>query len=158
MKIILSRKQSGFSFITFVFLALLAMSAFYSYSVRQTAMLWFGLGACALSLIGSLFSANRSDLILLIDDTGVLDRRLGFGKIHWRDVEDVQLQVTGGNRYLSLKVANPDYYFSRLKGPRRKEMQYSRSLGFNNINIDIGALDVNLLDLKKHIDMKVRRF
>jgi hypothetical protein len=156
MRIILSRKQSGMSFITFTFFALLAMSAYYSYTVRQTSMVWFGLGACALSFLGTMFSANRSDLILMIDDTGVLDRRLGFGKIHWSDVEDVQLQVTPTNRYLSLKVANPDYYLSKLRGRRKEEMIYSRSLGFQNFNIDIGALDVNLLELKKLIDRRVR--
>ncbi len=155
MRITVTQKQTGFSFSSFMFLILLAMAMVYSWTAARSAMLWFGLGACAISLVGFLYSLWRKEVLLQIDDSGIYDKRLGMGKILWVDLEDVQLQVTEENRFLCFRVHNPEPYLNRLKGANRERVLFQRQLGFRGFNVDIGPLDVNLLELKKHIDQRI---
>jgi len=157
MQIIVTQKQSGFGLASVLFLGLLLMSGAYSLSVLNSPMMWFGVLASVISFWGFLHSLYKHDLLLQIDDAGIYDSRLGLGKIEWADVEDVQLQVTEGNRYLCFKMHNAEPYLARLKGANRERVLFHRSLGFHGFNVDVGPVDVNLLELKKQIDKRVRR-
>lgn len=158
MQIVVTQKQSGFGVASALFLGLLIMSAIYSVSVLYTPMMWFGFAACVISIFGIAHSIWNHDLLLLqIDDSGIFDRRLGVGKISWEDVEDVQLQVTEEQRYLCFKMANAKPYINRLSGADRERVLFHRSLGFHGFNVEVSPVDVNLLELKKQIDKRIRR-
>lgn len=157
MRITVTDKYSAFSGSSVAFLAILILSLAFSVSVFRTPVMWFGLVASLISFSGLLHSLWTHALLLQIDDHGIYDRRLGIGKIHWTDVEDVQLQVTENNRFLCFKMANPEPYLARLKGANRERVLFHRSLGFQGFNVDVDAVDVNLLELKKYIDHRVRR-
>src|SRR5688500_4513606 len=130
MKITVSEKQPGFGLPTFVFFAMLAASAAYTASVFNTPMMWVGLGACGLSCLGFFSSTWRHELIMQIDDTGIYDRRLSIGKIHWADVADVQVQETELNRFLCFKMRDASPYLAKLKGANRERVMFHRQLGF----------------------------
>jgi hypothetical protein len=157
MRITVTQREGGFDILSLFFLVLFGMTVVYCYTVFRTPMIWFGGIACALSLLGFLHSEWKHSVLLRIDDTGIYDRRLGVGKIRWVDIDDVQLQVTEGNRYLCFRVHNPEPYLARLKGANRERVLYNHSLGFRGFNVDVNPVDVNLLELKKQIDARVRR-
>lgn len=157
MRIVVTQKQSGFGFASGLFLGLLGLCAAYTYSVFGDNVMWFGVLACVISFAGLLHSLWKHDLLLSIDDTGIYDKRLGIGKISWVDVEDVQLQVHEGHRFLCFKMSNVTPYLARLKGANRERVLFHRSLGFQGFNVDVSPVDVNLLELKKKIDDRVRR-
>ncbi len=157
MQITVTQKQSGFGVGSLLFLGLLALSVAYGYSAWGTDAFWFGVLACVISFSGLGHSVWKHDLLLSIDDVGIYDKRLGIGKINWVDVEDVQLQVTEGQQYLCFKMSNVAPYLARLKGADRERVLFHRSLGFQGFNVDVSPVDVNLLELKKKIDDRVRR-
>jgi hypothetical protein len=157
MQIKLLRKKPGVGLSSLMFLALLGMSVAYCISIYQTKIIWFGIAACTISFGGFLHSIWKHEILVQIDETGIYDRRLGIGKIMWSDVENVHLQLTEENRFLCFRVRDPKPYLARLKGGERERMLFHRSLGFSGFNVDIGALDVNILDLKKQIDVRVKQ-
>jgi hypothetical protein len=157
MQILVTQKQSGIGLASWLFAGLLLLSAGYTYSAFGTNAVWFGALACLISLTGALHSAWKQDLLICIDDTGIYDKRLGIGKINWADVDDVQLQVTESNRFLCFKISNPAPYLARLKGANRERVLFHRSLGFHGFNVDVGPVDVNLLELQRKIYAHVRR-
>lgn len=157
MRIVVSQEQTHSTPGSAFFLVLLVGSVAYSLYAYGTPMIWVGGGAGLLALSGFLHESLKHEVLLLIDDDGIDDRRLGMGKISWDDVEDAQLLVTEGNRFLGLRVKDPEKYLARLNGPHRRLFESRRRLGFNGINIDIWALDVNLLELKRAIDKRIRR-
>lgn len=157
MQITVTQKQSGFGIGSFLFLGMVVLSAGFCYSARASDVLWYGLLALVISAVGFAHSLWKHDLLLSIDDTGIYDKRLGIGKINWADVQDVQLQVTEGQQYLCFKMSNAAPYLARLKGANRERVLFHRSLGFQGFNVDVSPVDVNLLELKKKIDDRVRR-
>ncbi len=154
---VVQKRKSAVGAGSFLFFMLLFMSLAYSISVYKTKMVWFGLSACLISLSGILHAVWKKELLMQIDDVGIYDRRLGIGKIKWEDVAEVQLQVTEENRFLCFRMRNPEPYLARLKGKERERVLYHRGLGFQGFNIDVSPVDVNLLELKKLIDVRVGR-
>lgn len=114
-------------------------------------------GVLAVLCLLALIYKTRPAPILVIDDHGVYDRRLGVGKILWRDVEDVQVETSYGNRFLCLKLRYPDKYVARAQGPKKEKLQLNQSIGFRGFNVDIGNLKVSILDLKALIEQRISR-
>ena len=157
MRIVVTQKPSGFGLISFLFLVLLAIAAGYCVYFVHSQFIWFGVVAAVVSLAGFTQSLRSDSLLLQIDESGIFDRRLGVGKILWSDVEDVQLQVNEATRFLCFRLRHPEAYVARLKGAHRERILFHHGLGFRGFNVDVGPVDVNLLDLKKFIDQRVGR-
>jgi hypothetical protein len=114
---------------------------------------WLALGALVVGLFALVLP--KSQPILQIDETGVFDRRLGVGKISWADVEAVQIEGGYGNRFLCLQVREPERYVRRLSGGARAKAYRSHDLGFKKFGIDLRDVNINLLDLKRHIESRI---
>ena len=157
MNIRVTAKQTGLSGSSYLFTGLSMATAAYAFLVKETPMLWVGVTACFFSFSGLLHSRYKQILMLQIDDEGIYDVRLGMGKIWWRDLSEVQLQVTESSRFLCFSVRNPEPYIKRLHGANRDRVNFQRKIGFRGFNVDVAMVDVNLLDLKKQIDIRLAR-
>jgi succinate dehydrogenase/fumarate reductase cytochrome b subunit len=150
-------RASGPRFLTlFVVAGIFAAAALYFQTVlvsRETATVFAILAALALIAYALV---TRTIPVLVIDDAGIFDARLGIRKIPWRDIEDVTIEATYGNRFLCVRVRDPQAYISQLQRPDVKHrMMFHQNLGFKRFNVDVGGLDVSLLDLKNAIDARV---
>lgn len=130
--------------------AILALgAAYYFFSVaiaNEIAVVFVGIAVLCVILF--LFP-SRNITVLRIDDAGVFDARLGVQKIFWSDVEDVSFESTHvGNRFLKIHLREPEKYLAQLQGEKKEKVLLQHDLGFKSLNVDIGTLEVSLLDLK----------
>jgi hypothetical protein len=84
---------------------------------------WAGAFFCACILVFYLFQLFRRSPTVLIDDSGVCDRRLGVGTIAWGDISSVAVTRIGYQRSISLWLRNEEQYLARLSAPRAWLMQ-----------------------------------
>lgn len=164
MRIVVTRKNSQPSTsINMVFTFLVAGALAYYFTPWKIQALLVTVVACVLALAksvlfdGGVGNSESGDLLIEIDDAGVYDRRLGVGKILWKDIQDVKLQVTEGYSYLCFEVPNPEPYLARLSLAKRQRVKLNRDLGFYGFNVDVSAVSMNPLDLKKLIDKRLQK-
>jgi|SRR5579883_3266713 len=75
---------------------------------------WFGMVFCACILVLPLLQLLRRGPTVVIDDSGVLDLRLGVGAIAWDDISSVSVTRLGNQRCISLWLRNEERYLSRV--------------------------------------------
>jgi len=151
MRITMSAPGSRYSSFLALF-AVLTAAAVYSW-MSVSHVLAIVCGALALVALLAFEMITKMNPYLVIDDEGVHDARIGVGKIPWCDVEKVSFVSSYGNRFLCLRVHDSSAYVANLNGPRKENRLFHESLGFKNFNIDIGDLEINLLDLKKLVEI-----
>lgn len=133
-----------------------AGAAYFYFAAGMRSMSLVFAALAVLAFLGSLWMTTEQQTpVLVIDETGLFDARNGIGKIWWRDVVEVHIEASYGNRFLCLRVRNPHEYVSKLSGPIKERVTFNQSLGFRRINVDIGDLNVSLLDLKKMIEARI---
>lgn len=117
------------------------------------------IGFCVLSMASFLLHTMliKNVPVLVIDDAGVFDARLGVSKIWWSEVEKVSFEASYGNRFLCLHMREPEKIVSKLNGDKKDKVLFHQQLGFKTFNIDIGQLQVSLLDLKTLIESNIHR-
>jgi hypothetical protein len=157
MKIVATKSKSGTSFTAAFFMILFLAAGAYSLTIYGQPMFWPAVMVSVVSLVLYAVAQDQQELVIEIDEVGIYDRRLGVGKILWKDVEEVQLQIVEGNYYLCLKVRNPTAYAAKLQGPKRQQVMYNQRLGFKSFNVDVRALNVDLLELKRLVDAWVSK-
>ncbi len=89
--------------------------------------------------------------VLVMSEEGIIDRRLGVGLILWSDILDVQIESRYNSHFICLRVEDAEKYISRLSGAKLSNMRHSQKLGFNMLNIDVNAFDIEPLELMEHI-------
>ncbi len=97
---------------------------------------FFGFGFFVLLFRGLL---DRRPLIV-IDEKGINDRRLGVGRIDWEDIKFVKLNSGNKNSSISLKLVNFEKYLKNL--PRA-----SKILSRFNGDLDFGILDITFIGI-----------
>ncbi len=138
------------------FLLLVAVAAvaagFYFYSFAKATEIAIVFGGVAVFAVVIYLLPTKKIPILIIDDSGVFDARLGVPKVFWSDIEDVSFEATYvGNRFLRLHLRDPEKYVEQLKGDKKEQVISHQDMGFKSLNVDIGDLEVSLLDLKAQI-------
>ncbi len=157
MNITVTHEEHSFGMTSLLFVGALGLSAAYCLVFWSSPLKWLGMGAAVLSFGGLCYSFLKKQLLLQIDDKGIFDATLGVGKIAWEDVDDAQLQTTEQKCFLCLRIRNPEPYLRRSWGPLRKKIQFHRGLGFHGFNVNVSPANVDLLELKKQIDRRIRR-
>ncbi len=89
--------------------------------------------------------------LLVMDDSGFLDSRLGIGKIDWADVDHVNLELNYGHRALSFRLRRSDLYLERLSSRRRAQLLGRRKLGFQRFTVDLREIDIDPMFLRSQI-------
>ena len=125
----------------------------YFYAIKKNlfdAMLVLVFGGGLLFLL-SLAWTQSSGAVLVLNESGISDRRLGVGLILWEDITDAQIEGRYETHFLCLKVKDPDKYISRLSGAKLANMKYSQKLGFTMLNIDVNSFDIDPLELLEYV-------
>ncbi|MGZ5280475.1 MAG: STM3941 family protein [Pseudobdellovibrionaceae bacterium] len=131
-------------------------TSFYFFQHEQNLLLGFaslGGGFILLVLIGLAWP--RPLPIVVMNDDGILDRRLNIGVIRWADIQDVQIEFEG--KFICLRVQNPEAYVSKFPPVKREKMEFHQSLGFKMLNIEVKGLEVNVLQTVEAIREKIKQ-
>ncbi len=99
----------------------------------------------------SLTWTQSSSAVLVLNESGISDRRLGVGLILWEDITEAQVEGRYESHFLCLKVKDPNKYISRLSGAKLANMKHSQKLGFTMLNIDVNSFDINPLELLEYV-------
>jgi hypothetical protein len=116
---------------------------------------WLGViffGGCLAGVLVQLFSGGP---VIVIDDVGVLDRRLGVGPIRWQDISSVSLIEIKRQRFISLWLRNEDEYLSRAGGWREGIVRANRAMGFSPFCLSFTGLTPGLDEAYARIRTKV---
>lgn len=150
MEVIVTREQK--SLITEVLIAILAVGAIAIVVLSDMPIL-----AVPLAVVSALLAYSYYDhsLLFAIDENGIYDARLGVGKIMWRDVGGVQIEICYRTRFLCLRLKNPEKFLKHAHPDVRNKFVQNRQLGFTQFNIDISGVQMNTLLLKQFIEDKI---
>jgi len=156
MNISLTPKNSGPSFIfLFAVIAIaviLGVGSLYFFTIKKNFIYGAGLLVINAVVMSILWLAWPDSLpVLIINDKGIYDRRLGVGLIAWGDIEEAQLIEYKDRSYIGVRVKDPERYISRLSGPKLKNMRYNQELGFTKFNISVNGFNINTVELLQHI-------
>lgn len=157
MRISLKKRSRRITEVSVLFLALMMGSGIYTLMMQNTAMFWMGVYAILVSCAGLIVSVVHEQLLLQIDARGIYDRGLGVGKIFWRDIENVILTSMNERHYLCLSIRKPERYLRRLYGTKRSTALFRQGLGLNRFNVDISDVDIDPIDLKRLVDLKIKK-
>ena len=80
---------------------------------------------------------------LKIDDTGIVDRTLGIGKILWEDIDGAYKKAIQGNDFICLKLRNQDQYLGKLTAVKKAMVKANEKLGFTPISLNLSGLSAN---------------
>jgi hypothetical protein len=92
---------------------------------------WFGLVFLAWGLVILFLQFFRRGPTVIIDDSGVLDRRLGVGPIPWSDITSVSITLVRDQRFISLWLRNEKQYLDRIPTWRRGARRLSERMGYS---------------------------
>ena len=93
----------------------------------------------------------HGNYLLVMDESGFLDSRLGIGKIDWSDVDSVNLELNYGHRALSFRLRRSDLYLERLSPKRRAQLLGRRKLGFQRFTVDLRGFNIDPVQLRSQI-------
>jgi hypothetical protein len=116
---------------------------------------WFGLIFFGLCLAAILLQLFRRGPTIVIDEVGVLDRRLAVGSIPWQDISSVSLIQIKRQRFISLWLRNEDEYLSRMRGWKQGIARANRALGFSPFCLGFTGLTPGLDEAYARIRTRV---
>jgi len=105
---------------------------------------WSGVaffGMCMLPILSQLF---RSGPTVVIDDTGVFDRRWGVGRIAWQDIASVSITKVRSRRFISLWLRNEKEYLGRVSSMRAALSRMSENVGYSPFSMNFSGLTPGL--------------
>jgi hypothetical protein len=116
---------------------------------------WRGLsfetGALAVGVLIALPSVIRRARdprpLIVLDETGISDRRLDIGAIAWRDIRRVYARSLEGATFICLEFFEPELYLERMPFLRRVASQLWRVFGISPVHLATGNLDMRHKDL-----------
>lgn len=104
-------------------------------------------GACAIFISQKLFDKKPG---LIIDEEGITDNSSGVsaGKILWKDVKEISEHEVMGQKFIMLRMKNPEFYLQREKDPiKRRMMELNYKLYGTPINIAANGLKISFGEL-----------
>jgi len=107
---------------------------------------WLGTPFAGLALVVILLQLFRRSPTVVIDDSGVLDRRLGVGLIPWQDISSVSITQISNQRFISLWLRDDERYRSRASPWRRGAIRLSQRMGFSPFKMQFRGLTPGLED------------
>jgi hypothetical protein len=96
--------------------------------------------------------------IIVINNQGIFDRRLGIGVIPWEEINGSELVIERRIQCIALQLHQPDMWIQKLPRSSQLELkvlQTYRGLKFDEIYINIGALPCNPWNIHKIIEDRI---
>jgi hypothetical protein len=123
-------------------LAALILVAFYFYIGRMTFPLWVLSGGVVVGLVLSVRQLSQRGPVIVINEVGINDKRLGLGVIRWSDIEDVRMHGVAGAYFISLNLSNAEQYLAKQPLHVRLSNQVWRMYDVSPIHIKVAYMDV----------------
>jgi hypothetical protein len=101
---------------------------------------WLGAACFAAATVGISLHLFRRDPIVVIDETGVLDTRMGIGHISWQDIVGISVEWVWFVRFVAISLRDEDKYLARAPKWRRLGLQSNRPLGYSPFRINLVGL------------------
>ena len=114
----------------------------YFYIGRMTFILWLLSIAFVIALVQAVKQMFDRAPLIIINDEGINDKRLGMGLIRWSDIESVRMHGLGGGYFISLELSNKEQYLARQSTFARLSSQIWRLYNISPINIKVAYMDV----------------
>ncbi|HKE01062.1 MAG TPA: STM3941 family protein [Planctomycetota bacterium] len=96
----------------------------------------------AIALPIAIRRARDSRPTIVLDETGIADRRLGIGTIAWRDIRRAYARSLEGATFICLEFFEPERYLGRLPLLQRVAGQIWRYFDISPIHVSTGYLDM----------------
>ncbi len=104
---------------------------------------WASIGFFGLGFPVGLFHLFDRRPQIIINETGIFDRTAYKKTINWEIIHDAYLAEIHHQKFICL-VIDEDYEPSRSRGKLyQKSAEFSKSLGFQELNISLGQIKVN---------------
>jgi hypothetical protein len=111
---------------------------------------WRGLGfesgvlvlVLSIALPFAIRRARDTRPLIVLDETGIADRRIGIGTIAWRDIRRAYAQSFEGATFICLELFEPERYVGRLPLLTRAASQLWRVFGISPVHVATGYLDI----------------
>ena len=114
----------------------------YFYIGRMTFLLWLLSIAFVIALVQAVRQMFDRAPLIIINDEGINDKRLGMGLIRWSDIQSVRMHGLGGGYFISLELSNKEQYFARQSTFARLSSQIWRLYNISPIHIKVAYMDV----------------
>ena len=96
-----------------------------------------------IALVYGIRLALRDERVI-IDERGVLDSRLAYGIIRWRDIARVYVSEYQNNEHVCLELVNPEHYLKRHSIVARGLLKFHQVRNkISPFNINTRVLDVS---------------
>ena len=109
--------------------------------------LWLGGILFVAILLYSALRGESTDACVVLDDKGVLDKRLQVGVISWDDIRRITFCDYYGMYYVCLELHNPEAYLARQPQWLRLSLKARRLVGISPISISTAGLQMNYKEL-----------
>ena len=104
---------------------------------------WSGTIFGAIGLLVSVFHLVDRRPQIIINEIGIFDRTTHKDLINWEIIKDAYLVNLHGQKFICL-IVNEEFEPSKKKGNfLKKTARFSKSLGFQELNISLGQIKIN---------------
>jgi hypothetical protein len=134
-------------------IAAVAIAFLYFYLGYLPVFVWILLAVTAPFFVYRIFrGVNTEEPLIILDEEGVLDKRLKVGVIRWADIRRISRHSLSGVEYISLDLHDTKEYNARRPLWLKLVSQVQRPLGMSSIAISTTGLDVDTDTLANMID------
>ncbi len=125
-------------------IAAVGIAFLYFYLGYLPVFVWILLAVTAPFFVYRIFrGVNTEDPLIILDEQGVLDKRLKVGVIRWTDIRRISRHSLSGVEYISLHLHDTKEYDARRPLWLKMLSQVQRPLGMSSIAISTTGLDVD---------------
>lgn len=114
---------------------------------------WIFFGSALLFFISRL---GQRVPALIVNQSGIFDKSSGLSGyfLRWEEIDSVYISHMGRQRFLSIKLQDPEAFLSRFSGFKAKMMRANMKLVGAPLNISASILPMKLEDLVTAIQQK----
>jgi hypothetical protein len=105
---------------------------------------WLAVVFCGVCLVPIILQLFRRGPTIVIDEDGVLDRRLHVGRISWQDIASVSIVQSGRQRLISLWLRNPEHYLSPAPTWSAGLSRVGEEMGYSPFSLNFAGLTPGL--------------
>jgi len=123
--------------------AAVASAALYLYLGYLPFIVWVVAIIAGVALLFNLVTGQNKGTVIILDNEGILDRRLKVGVIRWEDIRRIQSYNLHGANYISLELHNQETYEARRPLSLKLGSQVQRGFGMGSLAISTNGLNID---------------
>jgi len=127
--------------------ALIALVGLYLYRGYLPVIMWVVAGFLVVVLIVKALRREGTEPVIILDNNGLMDKRLKVGVIRWADIRRIQCHNLYGGEYISLELHDARSYEARRPLWLTIMSQPQRIFGMSSTSISTNGLDLDLTTL-----------